>query len=70
MEIGCQGGQGSPRAVASGGWMDYLQLWFLEIFCYYIHIILMAMNQNMKIQVRYRPQTLRLRNFQCRAPKN
>ena len=22
METGCQGGQGSPRAVASGGWMD------------------------------------------------
>ena len=22
METGCQGGQGSPRAVAPGGWMD------------------------------------------------
>jgi hypothetical protein len=22
VETGCQGGQGSPRAVAPGGWMD------------------------------------------------
>ena len=24
METGCQGGQGSPRAVAPGGWMDFI----------------------------------------------
>jgi len=24
VETGCQGGQGSPRAVAPGGWMDGL----------------------------------------------
>ena len=27
METGCQGGQGSPRAVAPGGWMDGLRIY-------------------------------------------
>ena len=30
METGCQGGQGSPRAVAPGRWMDSASGWLFK----------------------------------------
>ena len=32
METGCQGDQGSPRAVAPGGWMDGIPCSYFIIF--------------------------------------
>jgi hypothetical protein len=43
VETGCQGGQGSPRAVAPGGWMEVKSILYKEMLSFHVVMLVIAM---------------------------